>query len=131
MAYLSPPKTHHVAPGSAPLLPIGLALVLGTKALARRHKGWAFVEEGRIEVGGRDPLNTSGGHLSEAYLQGRNQIIEVVRQLWGESPAQVENAELGLVDSGDRTGALPLWTTLDAPAPRITQAFGNSRTVCI
>ena len=37
-----------------------------------------------------------------------NQIIEVVRQLRGQSPAQVEGAELGLVDSGDGSGALIL-----------------------
>ena len=37
-----------------------------------------------------------------------NQIIEVVRQLRGDSYAQVENAELGLVDSGDGAGALIL-----------------------
>ena len=73
-----------------------------------RGEGGPFVAEGRIEVGGEIPVNTSGGHLSEAYLQGMNQIIEVTRQLRGESSAQVENAELGLVDSGDGAGALIL-----------------------
>ena len=73
-----------------------------------RGEGGPFVEEGRIEVGGDLPVNTSGGHLSEAYLHGMNHIVEVARQLRGQSTAQVENAELGLADSGDGFGALIL-----------------------
>ena len=63
------------------------------------RQGGPFVE-GRIEVGGE--LGQHTGHLSEAYLQGMNQIIEVVRQLRG--PAQVEGAELGLVDRATARG---------------------------
>ena len=74
----------------------------------KRGEGGPFVGEGRIELGGQIPVNTSGGHLSEAYLQGMNQIIEVVRHLRHLSYAQVEDAELGLVDSGDGSGALIL-----------------------
>ena len=49
-------------------------------------EGAAFVEAGEIAwPDGRLPVNTSGGHLSEAYLQGMNQLIEGVRQVRGES----------------------------------------------
>jgi len=41
-----------------------------------------FVREGTLELGrGRWPTNTSGGHLSDSYMQGWGLIAECVRQL--------------------------------------------------
>jgi acetyl-CoA acetyltransferase len=65
-----------------------------------RGEGGSFVESGRIEVGGQLPLNTAGGHLSEAYIHGFNHIIEGVRQVRGESTSQVDDAEAVLITGG-------------------------------
>ncbi|MEE9253746.1 MAG: thiolase, partial [Pseudomonadales bacterium] len=74
-----------------------------------RGKGGKFVEDGGIAWdGGSLPVNTSGGHLSEAYLQGMNHLIEAVRQARGESTSQVENARFSFVDTGIGTGAIIL-----------------------
>jgi acetyl-CoA acetyltransferase len=58
-----------------------------------------FAAEGRIEIGGDLPLNTSGGLLSETGMPGLQLVMEAVRQLRGTSTSQVPNAKVALVSN--------------------------------
>jgi acetyl-CoA acetyltransferase len=64
-----------------------------------KGEGGPFVSSGEIGLGGRIPINTGGGHLSEGYIHGMNHIVEGVRQIRGDSTSQVPGAEVCLVTS--------------------------------
>lgn len=58
-------------------------------------EGLDFIKDGRIELGGQLPVNTSGGLLSEGHVSGWNLIIEAVRQARGQcGPRQVKDLEI-------------------------------------
>jgi len=69
--------------------------------LCGRGEAAAFTEDGVLGPGGRLPVNTSGGGLSEAYVHGFNLILEGVRQMRGTSTSQVPDADSTLVTGGE------------------------------
>ncbi len=74
-------------------------------------EGGPFVAEGNIRYGtGAIPVNTHGGHLSEAYIIGMTHVKEAVEQLRGTAINQVKDAEIALVTGGP--AGLPVSGTL-------------------
>jgi acetyl-CoA acetyltransferase len=67
-------------------------------------KGGIFAESGATALGGKMPINTSGGLESRGHpigASGLAQIYELVMQLRGEAgPRQVENARMALAENG-------------------------------
>ena len=61
-------------------------------------EGGPFVASGAIRwPGGRLPVNTHGGQLSEAFVHGYNNLTEAVRQVRGTSTCQAPDAALVFV----------------------------------
>jgi acetyl-CoA acetyltransferase len=80
--------------------------VLNTEALGfcPRGEGGLFAEQGHSAIGGKLPINPSGGLESKGHpvgATGAGQIAELVWQLRGEAGGrQVENARIALAENG-------------------------------
>ena len=60
-------------------------------------QAWRYVVDQGTGPDSPLPVNTHGGHLSEAYLHGMNGVLEGVRQLRGTACNQVADAAVALV----------------------------------
>ncbi len=76
--------------------------------LVGKGEGGRATESGLTALGGRIPVNTSGGLLAKGHPVGATglaQIYETVLQLRGEAINQVTGAEIGLAHNLGGTGA--------------------------
>jgi acetyl-CoA acetyltransferase len=72
--------------------------------LCKPGDGWRLLESGATRLGGRQPVNTSGGLLRKGHPVGATgcaQIVELTEQLQGRSgPRQVEGARFAMAHNG-------------------------------
>ncbi len=73
---------------------VHIPLALEGYGYCRKGEAAKFLSESGMGPSGKLPINTSGGHLSESYMQGWAHQIESVRQLRGEcGDRQVHNCK--------------------------------------
>ena len=79
-----------------------ISVLLGLEGFGIHSPGTAAraVADHGIGLDSPLPINTSGGHLSEAYVHGMNLVVEAVRLCRGESANQVPRSGPVLVSSG-------------------------------
>ena len=79
------------------------SVALGLEGLQIAERGGAldFIKSGETGPGGRLPVNTNGGLLSEGYLHGMNTVAEAVLQLQGRgATVPARQPETCVVTSG-------------------------------
>jgi acetyl-CoA acetyltransferase len=82
-----------------PFTPMVL-MQLEAYGFAKRGESSNLFQDGSLELDGRVPMNTHGGHLGEGYLHGFGHIVEATRQVRGNAVNQVPNAKTVLVTAG-------------------------------
>jgi len=88
---------------------IGEIILTEDVGIAKKGEGGKALEEGITEIGGKFPVNTSGGLKARGHPIGATgvaQIVELALQLRGEADKrQVDGAEKGLAVNIGGTGA--------------------------
>lgn len=84
-------------------------LALEDLGFCKKGEGGMFIENGQTRLGGKLPVNTSGGLKGCGHpvgATGVKQIIEIYQQLSGTAgKRQVKNAKIGLTQNVGGTGA--------------------------
>jgi acetyl-CoA acetyltransferase len=78
---------------------IAVLMTLEDYGFCRKGEGGRFVQDAGIALGGRLPINTSGGLLSETGMPGMQMVLEGARQMRGTSVNQVANARKCVVSN--------------------------------
>jgi acetyl-CoA C-acetyltransferase len=93
-------------------------MVMEALGLVEKGRGGKAVEDGLTAIGGRFPVNPSGGLKSKGHPVGATgvaQVVEVVKQLRGEAGArQIKGARRGLTQNMGGTGGSTLVHVLEA-----------------
>jgi acetyl-CoA acetyltransferase len=78
---------------------IAVLMTLEDYGFCRKGEGGRFVQDAGIALGGKLPINTSGGLLSETGMPGMQMVLEGARQMRGTSVNQVANARKCVVSN--------------------------------
>ena len=99
---------------------IGEILAVEDLGFCKKGEGGKFVESGATALGGRIPINTSGGLKARGHPLGATgiaQAVEIVYQLRGKAgQRQVKDAKIGLTHNVGGTGGTCLVHVLEGGA---------------
>ena len=83
-------------------------IVIEELGIVKKGKGGSAAESGMTKLGGKIPVNTSGGLKSKGHPVGATgvaQVVEIVKQLRGAAgPRQVKNARTGMTQNMGGSG---------------------------
>ena len=78
---------------------ITVLMTLEAYGFAAHGQGGTFCADGALQIGGKLPVNTAGGLLSETGMPGLQLVLEGVRQMRGNATLQVPNARTCIVSN--------------------------------